>query len=830
MVRHHASRNRRRATAFAVVAAVAALAVTRARALDGGAAQHQTNGVHEAFASSSPSSALTTSSSRAGGLGDDPLETRAAVTDWDSAARSMDEGEGEEVGEGPDAARAKPTVDDVKLHQATPSDSAVTSAKSAVEDMMRVLEAAVKATEAEAGKAEAARAEAEAALKDKEEAVNQARTEADTAKAAAAQEETQAADKARADQVAMDAKVAEAQRALDVARAEAAQSGSSKETQSADLVNARDAIEVWTLKLKQAQDEVEIATKAATHALETKELAKSDEAIAAATELVAAKDAAKQAAIDAMNTATNELQNAKRKLSELSRAVIQVSADSSGDSNNAYLAEVELNVKRAAREQLSFNEDARRQNSLAREAVRDENARAVVAAKEKMLQCAREQLDKVAEGAAQAKAKHDAAVQAKEQAARLIDAIKNAESALGYDADHTNSTNDACPAVVAEKKPFPEEIEPKVAEVVKVQREEKHEHEEEPSEQSSPSAYPSSERSEQSSPSAYPSSERSEQSSPRAYPSSERSVSSSKPTPTYASTSPTQEESTEQRTRAPLPTPERVPEEDAAEEEVSEETKTDEMLLEKCSDCATVSSDIALSGYSTETFDGSARDAFVNGMAQTLGVADDEVVITSVTATSTAKTLTGRALLAEGGVLVKFTVLVEDDTTASQVEDNLLAAKTDPAVAETVKANMIDAGLQDVKTIDIPATPTRVTKAAYAAKVVAVKANMERRESAAKKQVASRSEAVKALMDEYKAKISAFVDDAKVKITAAWDNANDVERVLTVLVLVLALYLLYRILAFACCCCCRRRRDTQDAGSSSSLRRDAAKSSAYGAV
>ena len=814
MVRHHASRNRRRATAFAVVAAVAALAVTRARALDGGAAQHQTNGVHEAFASSSPSSALTTSSSRAGGLGDDPLETRAAVTDWDSAARSMDEGEGEEVGEGPDAARAKPTVDDVKLHQATPSDSAVTSAKSAVEDMMRVLEAAVKATEAEAGKAEAARAEAEAALKDKEEAVNQARTEADTAKAAAAQEETQAADKARADQVAMDAKVAEAQRALDVARAEAAQSGSSKETQSADLVNARDAIEVWTLKLKQAQDEVEIATKAATHALETKELAKSDEAIAAATELVAAKDAAKQAAIDAMNTATNELQNAKRKLSELSRAVIQVSADSSGDSNNAYLAEVELNVKRAAREQLSFNEDARRQNSLAREAVRDENARAVVAAKEKMLQCAREQLDKVAEGAAQAKAKHDAAVQAKEQAARLIDAIKNAESALGYDADHTNSTNDACPAVVAEKKPFPEEIEPKVAEVVKVQREEKHEHEEEPSEQSSPSAYPSSERS--------------EQSSPRAYPSSERSVSSSKPTPTYASTSPTQEESTEQRTRAPLPTPERVPEEDAAEEEVSEETKTDEMLLEKCSDCATVSSDIALSGYSTETFDGSARDAFVNGMAQTLGVADDEVVITSVTATSTAKTLTGRALLAEGGVLVKFTVLVEDDTTASQVEDNLLAAKTDPAVAETVKANMIDAGLQDVKTIDIPATPTRVTKAAYAAKVVAVKANMERRESAAKKQVASRSEAVKALMDEYKAKISAFVDDAKVKITAAWDNANDVERVLTVLVL--ALYLLYRILAFACCCCCRRRRDTQDAGSSSSLRRDAAKSSAYGAV
>ena len=816
MVRHHASRNRRRATAFAVVAAVAALAVTRARALDGGAAQHQTNGVHEAFASSSPSSALTTSSSRAGGLGDDPLETRAAVTDWDSAARSMDEGEGEEVGEGPDAARAKPTVDDVKLHQATPSDSAVTSAKSAVEDMMRVLEAAVKATEAEAGKAEAARAEAEAALKDKEEAVNQARTEADTARAAAAQEETQAADKARADQVAMDAKVAEAQRALDVARAEAAQSGSSKETQSADLVNARDAIEVWTLKLKQAQDEVEIATKAATHALETKELAKSDEAIAATTELVAAKDAAKQAAIDAMNTATNELQNAKRKLSELSRAVIQVSADSSGDSNNAYLAEVELNVKRAAREQLSFNEDARRQNSLAREAVRDENARAVVAAKEKMLQCAREQLDKVAEGAAQAKAKHDAAVQAKEQAARLIDAIKNAESALGYDADHTNSTNDACPAVVAEKKPFPEEIEPKVAEVVKVQREEKHEHEEEPSEQSSPSAYPSSERS--------------EQSSPRAYPSSERSVSSSKPTPTYASTSPTQEESTEQRTRAPLPTPERVPEEDAAEEEVSEETKTDEMLLEKCSDCATVSSDIALSGYSTETFDGSARDAFVNGMAQTLGVADDEVVITSVTATSTAKTLTGRALLAEGGVLVKFTVLVEDDTTASQVEDNLLAAKTDPAVAETVKANMIDAGLQDVKTIDIPATPTRVTKAAYAAKVVAVKANMERRESAAKKQVASRSEAVKALMDEYKAKISAFVDDAKVKITAAWDNANDVERVLTVLVLVLALYLLYRILAFACCCCCRRRRDTQDAGSSSSLRRDAAKSSAYGAV
>jgi hypothetical protein len=681
-------------------------------------------------------------------------------------------------------------------------------------------------------------------LKDKEEAVNQARTEADTARAAAAQEETQAADKARADQVARDAQVAEAQRALDVARAEAAQSGSSKETQSADLVNARDAIEVWTLKLKQAQDEVEIATKAATHALETKELAKSDEAIAAATELVAAKDAAKQAAIDAMNTATNELQNAKRKLSELSRAVIQVSADSSGDSNNAYLAEVELNVKRAAREQLSFNEDARRQNSLAREAVRDENARAVVAAKEKMLQCAREQLDKVAEGAAQAKAKHDAAVQAKEQAARLIDAIKNAESALGYDADHTNSTNDACPAVVAEKKPFPEEIEPKVAEVVKVQREEKHEHEEEPSEQSSPSAYPSSdrseqsspsaypssERSEQSSPSAYPSSERSEQSSPRAYPSSERSVSSSKPTPTYASTSPTQEESTEQRTRAPLPTPERVPEEDAAEEEVSEETKTDEMLLEKCSDCATVSSDIALSGYSTETFDGSARDAFVNGMAQTLGVADDEVVITSVTATSTAKTLTGRALLAEGGVLVKFTVLVEDDTTASQVEDNLLAAKTDPAVAETVKANMIDAGLQDVKTIDIPATPTRVTKAAYAAKVVAVKANMERRESAAKKQVASRSEAVKALMDEYKAKIYAFVDDAKVKITAAWDNANDVERVLTVLVLVLALYLLYRILAFACCCCCRRRRDTQDAGSSSSLRRDAAKSSAYGAV
>jgi hypothetical protein len=728
----------------------------------------------------------------------------------------LDAGEGEEVGEGPDAARATPTVDDLKLHQATPSDSAVTSAKSAVEDMMRVLEAAVKATEAEAGKAEAARAEAEAALKDKEEAVNQARTEADTARAAAAQEETQAADKARADQVAMDAKVAEAQRALDVARAEAAQSGSSKETQSADLVNARDAIEVWTLKLKQAQDEVEIATKAATHALETKELAKSDEAIAAATELVAAKDAAKQAAIDAMNTATNELQNAKRKLSELSRAVIQVSADSSGDSNNAYLAEVELNVKRAAREQLSFNEDARRQNSLAREAVRDENARAVVAAKEKMLQCAREQLDKVAEGAAQAKAKHDAAVQAKEQAARLIDAIKNAESALGYDADHTNSTNDACPAVVAEKKPFPEEIEPKVAEVVKVQREEKHEHEEEPSEQSSPSAYPSSDRS--------------EQSSPRAYPSSERSVSSSKPTPTYASTSPTQEESTEQRTRAPLPTPVRVPEEDAAEEEVSEETKTDEMLLEKCSDCATVSSDIALSGYSTETFDGSARDAFVNGMAQTLGVADDEVVITSVTATSTAKTLTGRALLAEGGVLVKFTVLVEDDTTASQVEDNLLAAKTDPAVAETVKANMIDAGLQDVKTIDIPATPTRVTKAAYAAKVVAVKANMERRESAAKKQVASRSEAVKALMDEYKAKIYAFVDDAKVKITAAWDNANDVERVLTVLVLVLALYLLYRILAFACCCCCRRRRDTQDAGSSSSLRRDAAKSSAYGAV
>jgi hypothetical protein len=114
---------------------------------------------------------------------------------------------------------------------------------------------------------------------------------------------------------------------------------------------------------------------------------------------------------------------------------------------------------------------------------------------------------------------------------------------------------------------------------------------------------------------------------------------------------------------------------------------------------SSVTSSLAVSGATTDTFDAAARSAFVATTATLIGVPPSAITITSVTSGVT----TGRRLLAEG-IIVAFSVVAADEVAASALQTTL-AAFSDVESATLVEA-LQAAGLVDASGVTLEQQPT----------------------------------------------------------------------------------------------------------------------------
>ena len=681
-------------------------------------------------------------------------EARANVGANEGEGGEFVEGEGEGEGEerGGDAsdagdanANANATAD--ANANATAGEIGVLHAKNVAKTLVDALDAAAKATKAEAEEAEAAKARAEAARDKRAERARAAREEAEQKRTQAAESEAQAQAEVSRAMAAKDGEIQAARARADGSNAGAANADA--ESKAAELTNARDNVEVWMLKVRQAQDDLDAAIKAASDALAVKDIVKSEEALAAATAEIDEKNAAQRAAEDAVTAAKVELENARQRVARQLEITSQARIAATDARKVLADATAEVEELTAEREQMNNDEVARKATSVAKESTRATNAQAVFEAKDKMVQCAQANLDRIAAAASEARRKSDAASAARDQAVALLGAINNADAIHGFDAASDKEDNE-CPLVIAEAVAFAPAV---VAEVVE-KPDDGHESE-------VTSSVPVTDR-------KTISDAAQEEDQSEGYPASKAEAAEEEKRSSESSEAVVADD--DDQVKEPIP---------------------DESLVEQCDDCAAVSTEVSLSGYTVETFDEKAQKAFVSGMAQTLGVNEDEIVVTGVAAGPSYGARRSRSLLADDGVQIQFTVLVKDDATAKQVGADLAAVKTDPIIAETIMTNMVQAGLEAIESLEIPHRPEVVTKAEFAKKVIAVRDAVIKRDGEvhSKNRIVSKTDAAS------KTDARQFFIDAADDASTFWGDADSATRAVAVILIALAIFAIWFVLS-----------------------------------